>query len=502
MQGLWPVNASQNDRQKRSPAGASKDTSRAPGVGSLVGIVIVVAVGVVLFEWFKPRDTSRSPSADALGELTVDTNITGTPKVSQESTGQETLQGYQLDTPYPTDSAALQSDVRRIVEALTKRFPDLPDCLELKARMTDWLGDSVGARQLWQECLEKDPHFSHALYGLSRLAADDGNLESALSLAKRALAVDPGYFLARIKAAECLLRLGRPAEVVELLQKYLMTDPRSQGAYLLGQAFSQLQRYDEAVQAYQMAVRLYPEHAEAYSAMVTALMRQGKKAEARETLQKARKVRTEQADGRPSRRSPRHDLRLMFDNAAVLYADAGRIFAAHGMVREAEDALRRATIVSPTNAACRFGLASLLASQNQLSDAMGILEQVDVAHSESVEIWLQLAQAYGELAAWNRAEEAYQNACRIAPDRADVWTARADYHVRRMEDLTKAVEFARKAVELAPTASRYALLAAACDRAGDSAKALEAIDKAVDLAPESEVFREVQRELRAASKEP
>ncbi|MHB8903122.1 MAG: tetratricopeptide repeat protein [Thermoguttaceae bacterium] len=473
----------------------SADASR---VVRLVLLIVLPVVAVLSVVWFLP-DADSPPLSPRLEDADLAQANPFTelqlPGVGQQHASGSPIPGDR-DAPYPGDAAELNADIRRVVDCLVARFPDSPDCLELKARTVEWMGNSNEARQLWKKCLERDPRFSHALYGLARLSAENADLEEAIQLGRRALEADPGYFVARILVADSLLQLGRPEDAVELMRDYLAVDPRSQGAFLLGQAYLQLDRHQEAVAAFRMTLRLYPAHAEAWSALARALVRMGRKDEAKEALTTARRVQTEQADGRPPRKSRRLDLRMMFDDAALLYGDAGRIYAAHGLVAEAEALLRRATVVSPGDSASRLGLAALYSSQNRLSDAIGILEQVAVVQNDNFEVHLQLARAYASISAWQRADQSIQRACELTPDRADVWATRADLYLRANRKLNEAVRFARKAVDLAPAAANYALLAAACDRADDLAAAVEAINAAVERAPQSAVYRQVQQELQ------
>lgn len=88
-----------------------------------------------------------------------------------------------------------------------------------------------------------------------------------------------------------LCRLARWREAIDPLQRALEIDPSKVAAhYQLGDAYNQTDRLPDALEAYETAVRLQPDHWRALKGIGVILDRLGRPAEANVAYQRAREA--------------------------------------------------------------------------------------------------------------------------------------------------------------------------------------------------------------------
>jgi tetratricopeptide (TPR) repeat protein len=117
------------------------------------------------------------------------------------------------------------------------------------------------------------------LHCTSLMLADQGQFDDALSLADRALAQDPASVLANRDKAIVLLLARRYEESVEQSLRTLELDRYYVSAYFyLGRAYEQLNRPQEAVEAYLTPLAFREENREMVTALRDAASRVGLKA--------------------------------------------------------------------------------------------------------------------------------------------------------------------------------------------------------------------------------
>jgi tetratricopeptide (TPR) repeat protein len=408
--------------------------------------------------------------------------------------------GLILDprSPLPETAQGLIEEATRVIDRLQKAFPDDTDCLEMKARLADWVGKSEQAVQTWERCLELDPEYAHAYVGMATVAAKAGDHPKAEELARKAMQIAPESFLARSVLAESLLHLGRAEEVEPVLADFLDADPRSHGYFLLGQAHWQMHRYEKAKHAYQSAVRKYADYAEAYFGLARACTRLGREDEASAAMARYRELMAEREPTRAGgMHSPSSDLESVRLNVATVYTDTARVCLARGKRRLAERLWRRAASLDPENVECRHALVSLYGSEGKVLKTVQTLEQLAKTERDNPSYWIEIGRLRAGLLQFDLAEEALREACRVAPQNGACHAALATFLLRSNRSLADAVTVARTAVECEPTAAHYAILAMACRAGGDRPGALAAIEQAVTQEPEDPAYRQLDASIRA-----
>ncbi|MHB8974910.1 MAG: tetratricopeptide repeat protein [Pirellulaceae bacterium] len=406
------------------------------------------------------------------------------------------------DAPLPTTVEALYAETLRAIEWLPQLFPNNPDALEMKARVQEWLGNSVQAEATWQQCLKLNPKYIHAYVGMASTAAKRAEHEKSLELAQHALTLDAQNFQARAIVADALLQLGRASEVPGVLEEYLSKDARSRGHYLLGQAYAQMGNNEKARDNYEAAIRIFSGYREAYNGLAMAYERLGEADKAKQTMDKFRQQSwTQGPDSAQNRESASADLAVLIRDAAIFYTDAGRILYVGEKANEAEQFWLRAAALDSANVPCRQSLAWFCRNAGRQGENIVWLKQLADLEPKNASYWTEVGRIYDELLLLPAAEESFRKACQAAPESDAGYAALAELLLRFEQNLPETVELARKAVQYRPAASNYAILSAACRANQDLAGAQTAIDQALELAPRNPAYQAVRDAIAADRKQ-
>ncbi|MHB8952854.1 MAG: tetratricopeptide repeat protein [Pirellulaceae bacterium] len=419
-------------------------------------------------------------------------------QVAGESASIAPLAMLDPDAPLPTTAEALYEETLRGVEGLVQLFPDNPDALEMKARVQVWLGNSAQAEAIWQQCLQLNPQYIHAYIGMASAAAKRAEHEKSLELAQHVLTLDADNFQARAILADALLQLGRASEVPGVLEEHLSKDPRSRGYYLLGQAYAQTGNSEKARDNYEAAVRIFPDYTEVYNGLAMAYQRLGETDKAKQAMEKFQQLgRAVEQDPTRFRESAATDLAVLLRDAATLYTDAGRILYVADRAREAEQFWLRAAALDHSNVPCRQSLAWACRNAGRQGENIVWLKQLAELEPANVSYWIEIGRIYEDLLLLPAAEQAFREACQVAPESDTGYAALADLLLRFRQNLPETVDLARKAIQYQPSAGNYAMLAAACRANQDLVGARSAIEQALALAPLNNAYRAVRDALQA-----
>jgi Tfp pilus assembly protein PilF len=149
------------------------------------------------------------------------------------------------------------------------------------------------AQKYFEKALEADPKFSVARLNLGISLLSQQKLElarQALEQATHELPRDPyaWYNLGLVYKDS-----GETEKGVDAFRHVTELTPEADGYYFLGYLLSQLQRYDEAIAAFQKVVSAFPFHASAEFGLARAYQRKGDANSAREHLTRFQKITTE-----------------------------------------------------------------------------------------------------------------------------------------------------------------------------------------------------------------
>ena len=221
-------------------------------------------------------------------------------------------------------------------------------------------------------------------------------LLSCACLAGAAAATVPVSVEEQTKRGWALCKSERYEEAVAAFQDALRGDPAFSSAYLgLGVAYSGLGRHDAAVDALQQAIRLRPGQAEAHYNLGVALQRAGRLEEAAPALQKA--------------------VALEPDYAAA-WSNLGWTYARVGAYGKALDAYHRALRLRPDDAAALSGLGTTYGNLERWAEAVEALQRAAALKAADAGAQYDLGRAYAKLGRPRDAAEAYRRAVRLRPD--------------------------------------------------------------------------------------
>jgi len=199
--------------------------------------------------------------------------------------------------------------------------------------------------------------------------------------------------------------------------------------YRLGVAYGELNRYNDADEAYRQALRINPEDAAAWY------------------------------------------------NLGVAYGELNRY-------NDAIEAYRQALRINPEDAAAWYNLGATYGELNRYDDAIKAYRQALRINPELAASWNNLGVAYGKLNRYNDAIEAYRQALRVNPELAAAWNdlGVAYGKLNRYDD---AIEAYRQALRINPEdALAWYNLGATYSNSGNRSAALAAVRELRRLDPE------------------
>ena len=151
--------------------------------------------------------------------------------------------------------------------------------------------DVPRSRKLIQHILatppKTDDHWAYLLKG-NLLMGEENDPEASIIEYRKALELDPDFFLAHTNWGIALQELNQYQEAIEKYQEAIRHKPDYLLAYIhWGNALQELDQYQEAIEKYQEAVRLQPDDAIAYGNWGVALKELDQYQEAIEKYQEA-----------------------------------------------------------------------------------------------------------------------------------------------------------------------------------------------------------------------
>jgi TolB-like protein/DNA-binding winged helix-turn-helix (wHTH) protein/tetratricopeptide (TPR) repeat protein len=168
---------------------------------------------------------------------------------------------------------------RRAARRALDLDPTMADAHAVTARILvhfDW--DVEGSRREARRALELGPTDPFVLHCTALMAADQGHFAEALDLTDRALAQDPASVMANRDKANVLYLARRYEEAVDQSRRTLELDRYDTTAYFfLARSYEQMNRPQEAVEAYLTPATFREENRETVTALRDAASRGGMK---------------------------------------------------------------------------------------------------------------------------------------------------------------------------------------------------------------------------------
>lgn len=191
---------------------------------------------------------------------------------------------------------------------------------------------------------------------------------------------------------------------------------------------------DEAIKAYQKAVRINPEFAEAWFLLGSSYESAGKMTQALEAYQKA--------------------VRVKPDNA-IFWHRLGKTYKRAGQSTRAIVAFQQAVRIKPDYEAAWCILGDAYQEAGKMAQSIDTYHQALLINPDAAMIWLRLAVAYSESGQVEEENKAYQQALSIEPDAATLWRRLGIQYHSNGSSKDKLMEVYRRLKSLDPEMADY-----------------------------------------------
>jgi tetratricopeptide (TPR) repeat protein len=357
-------------------------------------------------------------------------------------------------------------------EALTKTVIDGDDVEEDQPNILDTLtldqaiklakkkakeGSSEDAKRIYQDIRVKFPKNKRASDGLKALAGgrvgkaiqssvptidqqqslinlySEGQFQKALEQVSVLLQQFPNSsFLYNISGA-VYMGLGQLDASVDAYNKAVAIKPEYAEAYNnMGVALKDHGKLEEAIEAFNKALAIKPDYAEAHSNMGNGLREQGKLEEAIEAYNKAVAIKPEYAEaynnmgvalkdhGKPEEAIEAYNKALAIKpEYAEAYNNMGVALKDHGKLEEAIEAFNKAVAIKPDYADAHSDMGTSLREQGKLEEAIEAYNKALAIKPDYAEVYNNIGVALKDHGKLEEAIEAYNKALAIKPDYAD-----------------------------------------------------------------------------------
>ncbi len=210
-------------------------------------------------------------------------------------------------------------------------------------------GHAADARNAWNDALQQDGAFVPARLALTHEALQAGDITAAEQYVLPVVRDEPANLQALVLYGRVLLREGRWNAAAAIANRAAVVDSNSAEPHvLLGELALQRRNYAEALVQFEKGVVQEPRSPEALDGLIR-VYRQG-------------------AITRPML----HNMERIAANdpvSATLMEIAGRLYAEHGWVGDAERCLRQALHMDPQRTTAATELARVLASRGEVAEA-------------------------------------------------------------------------------------------------------------------------------------
>jgi tetratricopeptide (TPR) repeat protein len=395
------------------------------------------------------------------------------------------------------EMTALRREAAETAARVAEAFPTSAEALAVRAWMHHRYGQTAEAVRCWQRCLDLDARYAEAHVRLGQVALKTGDFERARTCFDRACQADPQRTDARIRLAEALLHSGEADQAVAVLERSGQAAlATAEGLYFLGRARLLLNDHQKAKDAFSAAIGLDPALTHAYHGLATACARLGDNAEADRWRAEFDRRKQQDQEAEKQKLKAFDDLAALRASVAMVHCLAAQVYLHQSQTRPAEDHWRRAASLDERNADARLGLVALCQQEGRAAEAIRPAEELVRIEPRNSVYWLSLGVLNAQLDRLEAAERAFRKAIEVAPGHAQAHAAMAQFYLRAGRDPLQARRCAETAVRLAPTAPNYALLAAACQSAGELEAARKAVGEALRLEPDNPQYRRLQESLR------
>ena len=317
----------------------------------------------------------------------------------------------------------------------------------------------------------------YALQNLAETFRKQGRFEEAFDSFRKITNIDPEFVLAYVGMGYALFGLKQNKEAVDVATKAISLNPApsiASSVYLLkGRAFRKLDQFKEAEENLRQAIKIDPSNVEPLQELAETFRKQGRFEEAVDSFRKVTNIDPEfvlayvgmgyalfglkQNKEAVDVATKAISLNPAPSIASSVYLLKGRAFRKLDQFKEAEENLRQAIKIDPSNVEPLQELANLLIKQKRFEEANKYLARVKELNPDNKHTLLNFAESLRQQERYEEAFELYKEVIEIDSEFA-IAHAGMGQVLFQMKQFDESVESLSHALSLEPNSSNSAAL--------------------------------------------
>ncbi|MCU0715673.1 MAG: tetratricopeptide repeat protein [Pirellula sp.] len=390
--------------------------------------------------------------------------------------------------PLQNSLATLEDELEEVASRLQAQYPASADALHVVGMMKAQTRHYSEAQAMWKECIRLEPKQELHYINLASIAMEQGDNELALNTLRQGVALGFDSFDMAHHLALALSNLGIFEEASQVLEASLKRFP-AEGSHwlLLGQAQMELGKISESEASFRRAMELGVQTPSLYVGLGNACLRQGKRAEAKEYLEKYAELKKQDNLSGQERYQVLSDQEIR-RTAKSIFTEAAAVYFKQKDALEAERLLLRCVAMDPESLSALRALADLYFQSKQTIEERDVRERIIELGSEAFQDYLALAKVHASLGDRTRAEATLKMAVSVFPQRIEPYAGLAEFCLEGGK-LPEARWYAQKSIERMPSPEGFLFLASICDKLKDERGAAEARKYAKQLSEQKSESR-------------
>jgi predicted O-linked N-acetylglucosamine transferase (SPINDLY family) len=405
-----------------------------------------------------------------------------------------TLQ-QQLESGLSHHKAGHLAEAERIYRQILAQQPDHADVLRLLGVLAGQAGQLDAAVELIQRAIAICSTNAFYYSDLGKALEDIGRLDEAIAACRQAIRLKPELANAHYNMGVALQGKGQFDEAIAAYRQAIRLKPDYALAHSnLGNALCAMGLFDEAIASYGQAIRFKPDYAGAHSNLGNALMAMGQLDKAIGSYRQAIWLKHDFAEAHGNLGSALQDIGQL-DEATAAYRQAialnpnwpeahnnlGNVVKDKGQLDEAIAAYRQAIALRPNYAEAHYNLGNVLKDKGQLDEAIVAYRQAIALNPNWPEAHNNLGNVLKDKGQFDEAVAAYRQAIVLNPNWPEAHNNLGNV-LKDKGELDEAIAACRQAIRLKPDfAEVYANLGSALMGVGQLDEAIASQRQAVRL---------------------
>ena len=316
-----------------------------------------------------------------------------------------------------------------VARATSRRFPDNVEGMGVLGACLRANGEADESLEVLNKAIELNPDYAEALINRGLIRLSQENKPEALADLEVAHRLKPHIKQIWDLVVGLKVEAQEYSDAILLLINIIEIDPENEKRLAtLALCYQHLKDFNSAIEAYNKALAIKPDYAEAYYNMGNALKEQGKLEEAIEAYNKALAIKPDYADA---------------------YNNMGNALKEQGKLEEAIEAYNKALAIKPDYAEAYNNMGIALQEQGKLEEAIEAYNKALAIKPDYAEAYNNMGNALKEQGKLEEAIEAYNKALAIKPDYAEAYNNMGNA-LKEQGKLEEAIEAYNKALAIKP----------------------------------------------------